>query len=77
MSAVPERGGLGRSEEKEWEEGKEKADDDAIEHRPRTRVAFGRAPSGPTAAAEGVNPLFLERASMLLVCPRMISGVGK
>jgi len=41
MSAVEECGGLRASEEKEREEGEEKADDDAVEHGPRTRVALG------------------------------------
>jgi hypothetical protein len=41
MSAVPECGGLGPSEEKEREEGEEKADDDAVQHRPPARVALG------------------------------------
>jgi len=41
MSVVPECGGLGRSEEKEREEGEEKADDDAVKHRACARVALG------------------------------------
>jgi len=40
MSAVPKRRRLGRSEEEEREKGEEKANDDAVEHRPRTRVGF-------------------------------------
>ncbi len=41
MSALEECGGLRPSEEKEREEGEEKAYDDTVEHRPRTRVALG------------------------------------
>ena len=68
MSAVPECGGLGPSEEKEREEGEEKADDDAVEHRPPARVALGGPATGASAAtAEGVNPLFLQRTCVLLV----------
>lgn len=41
MSTLEECGGFRASEKKEREEGEEKADDDAVEHSPRTRVALG------------------------------------
>jgi hypothetical protein len=59
MSTFPERGGLGRTEEKEGEEREEKADDDTIEHRPCARVAIGRPAAGATTVSEGIYPLFL------------------
>ena len=69
MPAVPECGGLGPSEEKERQEREEKADDDAVEHRPPARVALGGPATGASAAAaERVNPLFLQRTCVLFVC---------
>lgn len=68
MSTLPECGRLGRSEEEKRDEGKEKADDDAVEHRARAGVALGRGATRTAAAAEGIDPLFLERARVLLVC---------
>jgi hypothetical protein len=41
MSALEECGGFRASEEKEREEGEEKADDNAVEHGLRARVAIG------------------------------------
>ena len=73
MTAVPECGGLGRSEEEQREEGEEKADDDAIEHRACARVALGRCVTGTAPATERVDPLLLECARVFLICaPQVI-----
>ena len=40
VATLPERGRLECTEEKEGEEWEEKADDNAVEHRPRAGVAF-------------------------------------
>ena len=74
MSVVPECSGLGRSEEKEREEGEEEAEDDAVEHRACARVALSRCGTGTAPAAEGVDPLLLECARVFLIYARKLSG---
>ena len=79
MAVIPECGWFGRSEEEQRKEGEEKADDDAVEHRAAARVALGCRVTGTAAttaasAAEGVDPLFLERSRVFLVCTPGASG---
>jgi hypothetical protein len=70
VSTLPERGGLGRTEEKEGEEREEKADNDAVEHRARARVTVARPAAGTGTATESIDPLLLECACVFLVCQR-------
>jgi hypothetical protein len=68
MSTLPKCGRLGHSEKEKQDKGKEKAEDDAVEHHACVGVALSRGTTKTATTAKGIDPLFLEHMHVLLIC---------